>query len=58
MSKMKKENGEIVCDDCGLSLGFYESTADAIHYCTTCSFKIRRNDKFLQFAGNNCNYMG
>ena len=38
---MKKENGEIVCDDCGLSLGFYESTADE-HYCTTCSFKPKR----------------
>jgi len=37
---MKKENGEIVCDDCGLSLGFYESDCE-IHYCTSHSFKHR-----------------
>jgi len=34
---MKKKNGEIVCDKCGLSLGKYETTATK-HYCTTCSF--------------------
>ncbi len=54
---MKKENGEIVCDDCGLSLGFYESTADG-HYCTTCSFNVGRSNKVLSFAGNISNYMG
>ena len=58
---MKKENGEIVCDECGQSLGFYESTADGIHYCTTCSFKPALKNSTsgkISFAGNRCNYMG
>ncbi len=42
---MKKENGEIVCDKCGLSLGFYESTAD-YHYCTSHSFQNRIYGRF------------
>ena len=33
---MKKEDGEIVCNECGESLGFYESDCE-IHYCTSCS---------------------
>lgn len=34
---MKKEDGEIVCDRCGESLGKYESDCK-IHYCTSHSW--------------------
>ena len=54
---MIKENGEIVCNKCGKSLGERITTVN-IHYCTSCSFDVGRSNKTLGFAGNNCNYMG